>query len=211
MSRLGLTVFLMAVMSTVSADPISFGALSSNDDGSTEIISDSLNNREWLRWDVLDHLTYAETLVAVTTGAYQGWSIAGIEQAHQFVNALLFGRTNNCNTSAPGFQYCYRGLPGNLTELFGDSASSQYDRVFFLSDNLTAEEVGGFEYGPTSIHSNSRVILSNEFGSKDNADSYPTVGWLLYRDTVSVPTPGTLPLLGIGLLVLTLARRRRQT
>ena len=50
-------VGLMAGPIVGNATPFSSGDLSSNDDGSTEIITDSLNSYEWLRWDVVDQLT----------------------------------------------------------------------------------------------------------------------------------------------------------
>ena len=59
------------------ASTITVGSLTSADDGSTEVIVDTLNNREWLRWDVLADLTYAETLAATSSGgAYADFIIA---------------------------------------------------------------------------------------------------------------------------------------
>ena len=95
-----LMVFLLFATPLAHGVPITHGALTSNDDGSTEIIADSLNNYEWLRWDVLDTLTYAETLVAISTGgAYEGWQIAHNAEAQLFVDALFFGSAHLCNVS----------------------------------------------------------------------------------------------------------------
>lgn len=75
-----------------SATPITVGALSSNDDGSTEIILDTLNDLEWLRWNVLSSLTYAQTLTAIGTGgSHEGWQIAHNAEAQLFINALYDG------------------------------------------------------------------------------------------------------------------------
>ena len=143
------SLILMVACVASNATPISFGALSSDDDGSTEIIEDSLNGLSWLRWDVLADLTYAETLSAITPGGiYEGWQIAGISEALLFTNALLFGRTNNCDgtTTAP----CNTDLPSNLTSLLGDSFSPGEDFAWFLSDNGTGEEVGFLQYTTTA-------------------------------------------------------------
>ena len=76
------------------AAPVSFGSLSSNGDGSTEIISDALNNLEWLRWDVEADLTYQETVDLISgmgARAGEGWAIADAAKARAFTDAL-FGR-----------------------------------------------------------------------------------------------------------------------
>ena len=84
-------LFLSPLMA--NADPISIGALSSNDDGSTEVITDSLYDREWLRWDVVNGLTYAELQEAFDVGgAYEGWRIAGLDEMFDFFKGLVVGR-----------------------------------------------------------------------------------------------------------------------
>jgi len=60
-----MAVFLPPIVA--SATPITIGSLSSNDDGSTEVITDSLNGLEWLRRDVLADLTYSQTLAAISS------------------------------------------------------------------------------------------------------------------------------------------------
>ena len=75
------------------ATPVSFGSLSNNDDGSTEIISDALNNLEWLRWDVEADLTYQDTVDLISgmgARAGEGWAIADAAKARAFTDALFW-------------------------------------------------------------------------------------------------------------------------
>ncbi len=52
---------LILKISPLYATPITLGSLSSNDDASTQIISDSQRGYlEWLRWDQTAGYTYAE-------------------------------------------------------------------------------------------------------------------------------------------------------
>ena len=46
----GLILLSGSLATVANAGIITIGALSGNDDGTT-VISDTLNNREWLRWD----------------------------------------------------------------------------------------------------------------------------------------------------------------
>jgi len=64
--KLILAASILLVSAQVGAAIITIGSLSTETDGSSEIINGSLNNREWLRWDILAKLNYAQT-VAITT------------------------------------------------------------------------------------------------------------------------------------------------
>lgn len=192
---------LFAEMS--QAAPISFGALSSNSDGSTEVIQDSLNNRDWLRLDVLAGLTYAETIAATSAGgAYEDFTIAGIDDAQALVEALLQGITIFCTPTATVAQTCANNLDIDLRNLLGNNHSFNNSFAWFLSDNGIGEEVGQLQFVLTS-----RVEKRNERSSIEFADSFSSSGplaslpitWLVYRDPVQViPVPATLPLVLAG-------------
>ena len=59
--KLILGASLLLFGSVANASLITVGSLTTETDGSSIIISDSLNNREWLRWDILADLTYSQT------------------------------------------------------------------------------------------------------------------------------------------------------
>ncbi len=204
---------------TASAAVVSVGALTSNSDGSTSSIFDSQNGREWLRWDVLKGLTYAQTLdVVAPGGAFDGWKIAKNADAILFLNALV--GANSCG--AVTFDVCINPVSSNVSLLTGDSYTPNVlggpyndfdDYVYFLSDNAFGYEVGVIETIKFPRGGSSSVFFKHEQWQIADADSAGTrageeMGWLLYRDsTSSVPEPGPVFLVLLGLFGAWIARR----
>jgi hypothetical protein len=198
-----------AVLATPMASfaaPISFGALSSDDSGSTQIIHDSLNNYDWLRWDTLT-LSYADTLAATSTGGqYEGWQFAYANEAQLFTNALLQGLTNDCTVT--GDDTCNQALPSNLTPLFGDPpGGGTSERINFLANGGSGGSAGYMQYYHEGDFGS--VYKSNEGSSLEDG------GWLLYRTAgtevppTSVPEPGTIALFGAAFAAMGFMRRRQ--
>jgi hypothetical protein len=213
MKKLAIGILALVASQGLAAAPISFGALSSNDDGSTEVIVDSLNGLEWLRWDILADYTYAETVAATGPGgAYEEFEIAHNAEAQNFVDAFLQGVANACATSGNSTCNDADVAPG-LTGLLGDSYSTQVDLAWFLSDNGTGSEVGYIGYFDSAAPST--LLKDNEFTTIAGSDAYSASGnhadvplpWLVYRASGgSVPVPPTLCLVALGLSLVGMRR-----
>jgi len=204
--KLWMLVFVLPA--TAGADPITIGDLTSDDDGSTDVITNIVSGREWLRWDVIPHLNFADTSAFA---AENGWLFAGAADTQSFVDALFPGAP--CTVAVGGVigQYC--GAADNLLALTGSNftpgAGAGY--AFFLSDNGVAREVGvvGSLDGVFQAYTENRSIRSSDlFADGGYFEAHP-VSWLLFRDPVAVSEPGTLALFLIGLAGLAFVRRRR--
>ena len=187
---------------------ISHGALSR--DTGTPFIEDSLNQRQWLGWDVLKGLTFAQTAALTAPGgAYEGWAFAGIADAQLFSNALV-GTPNGCTTTANLDEVC--GVAGaGLSALMGANGLPHYDFAWFLSDDGNLGEVGLLTYHDLS----GNFSKWNEWGGPNDADDHGLredgVAWLLYRSQ-PIPEPSALGLVALGLgLSASVAVARRRT
>ncbi|WP_044831337.1 PEP-CTERM sorting domain-containing protein [Thalassomonas actiniarum] len=188
---------------SASAGLITLGPLSANEDGSG-FITDSLNNREWTRWNQTLNLTLAELQAELTPGGrYEGWSLAGIEDMYLLENALLKSATCTWMTSC-------RMDKNDLLALFGKespTSSSTVNSIFFLSDNDVGTEVGIMWWNYDSY-----IKLGDEWASIADADSFyfrRKVGFQLYRELNIVPEPSTLAILSLSLLGLTARRFKK--
>lgn len=214
LSRTLSTLALTAAAMAAQAAPVTIGALSSNDDGSTNLITDTLNGREWVRWDAVKTLNYTQALAATaSSGAFEGFQIARNSDAQLVINALL-GSGGACTVSNNAT--CAFGPDARYKQLVGDTwIADAMEYVFFLSDNGTGMEVGLIELANDSNYSGPGVLKFNEWGSFSDANFYSgsnsaAIGWLLYRDAGNnVPEPGSIALVLLALAGAAAARRRQ--
>jgi hypothetical protein len=227
MNRIATFTSLAALMasSALQASTVTVGALQRID--GSQLISDTLNGREWLGWDVTRHMTFDQAMTATAAGGvFAGFSIARNVDAQLFVDALS-GTPNLCGTT--GNEHCQEGASASAERLVGESyedfralygIGSDIDVAFFLSDNGIGQDIGMVQIFTYDDPQTQNIVQKlNEWSSVADANFYTQyttngqfsgIGWMLYRDTNhSIPEPNSLFLVAMGLLTATVVRRLR--
>ena len=131
-----------------NATPFTIGSLSSNDDGSTQIITDSLNHVEWLRWDQIPEYTYEQTREALSTIAGGHWSFARQVHAKMFVRAIQDDNSSleptcvgSARSDCKNGTYMYPQYAG-LTGMSHPSFDNYGSGAFFLPEHPLDPTVG---------------------------------------------------------------------
>ena len=199
-----------------SADLFTVGHLTTDTDiGNT--ISDSLNNREWLRWNILAHLTYDGTVEATTdvSSPAFGYSIATAADAALFLQAA--GSTNPDCTNPGVFDSVDCVDLRYPFSIFGDNYNSSGDYVFFLNDAFIPDGVGQIYTLHVSLDTNLSVAWlfdnlrdTDEF-SNDEGHPLNAISWLLFKEVNPVPIPAAIWLFGAALVGLIGFTRSRKT
>jgi hypothetical protein len=183
-----------------------------------DYVTDALNNRQWLGFDVTKGLTYAQTLAAIGSGGqWEGYHIARNVDAAMFGTAIANGAacpssgTPTCLSGSQDAENVVGESDVNYRIAFGSSVD--FDDAWFLSDNGVGEDVGVIIVFTDDVSTNDFLEIAHESTTFAEADSYGSntaspVGWLLYRG-LAVPEPGSLALVGMALLGLVTVGRRR--
>ena len=206
--KLAIIAAALVLTSSVNAAIITVGNLATNDDGSSNIITDSLNNVEYLRLDVLADLTYAETLSILDTQDGGGWSIANYTGALAFSNAALNGDSVCTHTGvSPVSSPC--GLITGWTDgNLGNNHTSTFDFAWFLDDNGDADSLRIESTGQLNIYDYGSISASDEYAASGRGAAN-SITWLVTRPAV-VPVPAAIWLFGSGLLgLIGIARRKK--
>lgn len=203
-AALGASVAVFALLTTnrASAEMIAHGNLISDTTGTT--ITDTQTGVEYLRFDVLAGLTYAQTVNQVGFGGmYFGWHIASQKEAFAFMNSALAGSDNafidnfgQTNESLP--------LPVYQDGDFGANHTSNKDSFWFLAEE--GREVGWAVFTPFS---GNNISINDAWNDIAASDLYAVggdfldqpVSWLLVKNK-TVPEPTSLALFGVGALGL---------
>ncbi len=194
--KLFIVIYTMLPL-VATAGIITLGNGNITSDTDSDIIVDHLNQREYLRFDVLGQMTYQEQVDITTTGIYSDFSIANHLINFDFINALLDGNTGSCS-SGINTGFC-NVLNSNDTWSEGDlGLSYQADYDYWLYENTVDQATTDFSlagirsFGTVYSYSNwGNEASVNFFG---NSTTLP-IHLLMYRDISPTPvvvTPVTM-------------------
>ncbi len=208
-----ITVATTLVLSgSLNAAIITHGNLISDD--TTDFITDSITNRQYMRFDTFD-LSYTETLAAVNVGGiYEGWSIADSTIADDFFRAALAPKANACDGAVSFGTSCGIMSSWNNGD-FGDSYDAVEDYFWYISSYETPFR-NAFDLGIAHIDLDGRIREKDDWRSFTSADTFTvangnSINALLFREAMVVPVPAAVWLFGSGLLGLAaIARRKKQ-
>lgn len=195
-----------------SAGIISLGNGNITSDTNTTLIVDHLNQREYLRFDILGATSFQEQVALTTTGDYKSFSIADHQISFDFINSILNGNIGNCTKMSITAGFC-NILENNGSWSEGDlgfSYESNYDYWLFENNTLTATH----QFGLAGIRSFGTVYSYSNWGNESEVNLYGNslafpIHLLMYRDiasAVAVPEPKSLWLLVVAILILPLKR-----
>lgn len=211
-----ITTSALLLAGLAQATPIVIGSMSRDVANNSPYIIDSLNNRQWLGWDVTKGLTYAQTVAATQPGGqFAGFSIAHNLDAQLFVDALV-GVNNPCKVSDSQPNYCVRDWDYSKLrmQLVGDSfyptgwGNSSWDSemVAFLSDNgvsgdgdmvgemgiilIDTLRSGGCNVCDYVWKNNEEYSIADSDDLWSGINNIRAIGWLLYRATPTANDPG---------------------
>lgn len=224
----GLTItfiFFYSISLSAFSSMIFIGALSGTNDGNT-VITDTLNKREWLRWDKVNNLTYDSLLMELEVGGeYYGWQIAHNSDMVDLVNAIYDGKSHNCANviTHQSMDTCGEIDMIKFASLFGNTAGGQYElnMAFFLNDyhENGVPDVGLIQTEKSATDDDVKygrpasglehLNKMNAWGSFDWADREVNyIGFQLYRNTniTAVPESTTLAIFTFGLFGLAFHR-----
>jgi hypothetical protein len=215
---------------TANAEVITIGSLtlqSAND----KYVTDSLNGFDWLRWDQVNTLNFAQLQKEIVTGGtYEGWSIAKTEQAGLFHEAIwgLGSLPLDYLTVSFTKDILPHGTALEFVELMGRQPNSITSQGWFLDDDVDLKQVisegdyGDFGVSYLRVNFDTTNWRYNDSFFKAPATASYTInntelaaskgkGFVLYRQSIAVPEPYTLAIIALGMIGLASRRFKKQS
>jgi len=167
-----------------------------------QLVFDSENNKEWLRWDVANNTSLDDLLVT-----YTGFSLATTDELHELYKQAfegdIFSTNRNETVSAlEGTQL--RSNINNFHSLFGTTGGDLSYGV------LKVNGVWG-TYGVRGHWAHGSLYMNNAYTATGEANSL--LSYILVRDsaaTINVPEPTTLAMFALGIMGLVSRRTKRE-
>lgn len=206
--KLASAVTALSLSTSGNAAVITHGDLVTDD--TTNYITDTVSDRQYLRFDTFD-LSYADTLVATSLGGiYEEWTIATSQVADDFFASANETPSTSCDVGDQYGSVC--GLISGWTDGdFGSSHNFDYDYFWFEStaDTPIRDEN---DVGMGAIAWDGEMRVYDDWTWGDDTDRFNgqvNINALLYRDTIVTPIPAAVWLFGSGLLGLIGVARRK--
>lgn len=152
--------------------------------------------------------TYSDFVTATSAGgAFEGFSIAGITEADQFIDSLL-GGSNPCSSAGTSTSTLCGNVAGWSSGLLGANYTGTTGDWFQFEVGATS--------GATGIRPDRPQYVVGDVLQYESAGWAPCnlcdegIGYLVYREGVDVPEPSAIALLAAGLFGLAFFTRRRR-
>jgi hypothetical protein len=181
------------------------------DQGDTTL--DTATGLEWLDMSYTDGKSASQVLSELDNYLGGGWRYATVDAVDKFVTAITGQSLLPDSLTVNNWSAAYQGNTDAVAQYVGYSANPNFEYVY----GLTQVSISTTSFGRYLLRDGNddpqvknwdfrKADDSNLFGSGFSSSFYAS--WLV-RESVSVPEPGTLALLGIGLAGMGLARRRK--
>ena len=176
----------------------------------SNIVSDSLNNVEYLRFDTLGlmgNLASVNSLMSNSSSALYGFHIASADENVAFMNAA-FGITVNPTVRN---EY-HRANNIGFTSVMGDGYLLNGNNIWLheLDERVSGPNLLSYSF-TSEIENNNQYMYSNQWSGSDSVWG-DNMAFLAVRNaSAQVPEPGALSLLGLGLAGLGFARKQKRS